>query len=44
MAHKDNRQITIDNKRKTNLLKYTIIRHIADKWKRTDGDNMNDNM
>jgi len=39
MAHKDNRQITIDNKRKT---KVHNNRHIVDKWKRTDRDNKND--
>ena len=39
MAHKDNRQITIDNKRKTKLHNN---RHIVDKWKRTDRDNKND--
>ena len=39
MAHKDNEQITIDNKRKT---KVHNSRHIVDKWKRTDRDNIND--
>ena len=37
MAHKDNEQITIDNKRKT---KVHNSRHIVDKWKRTDRDNI----
>jgi len=36
ISHKDNRQITIDNKRKT---KVHNNRHIVDKWKWTDRDN-----
>jgi len=39
MAHKDNRQIRIDNKRKTKLHNN---RHTVDKRKRTDRDNKND--
>ena len=39
MSHKDNRQTTIDYKRKT---KVHNNRHTVDKWKRTDGDNKND--
>ena len=39
VSHKDNRQTTIDNKRKT---KVHNNRHTVDKWKRTDGDNKND--
>jgi len=39
MAHKENRQITIDNKSKT---KVHNDRHTVDKWKRTDIDNKND--
>jgi len=38
MAHKNNRQITIDNTRKYRK----TDRHILDKCKRTDRDNMSD--